>query len=426
MKIWIKKIFGFGLASFFSDFSHEMTLSFVPILVGQFIDPAHVPFYLGLISSLTDAFASFLRIFSGYISDRISHKKYLIATGYFITALFSMLVGFSRSIWHLLIYRILSFTGNGLREPPRDALIAATISPMYYGRAFGLNRAMDTLGSLIGPLVAFVLISRFSMRSIFLFSFIPGVFAVCAIIFLTYDIIPTPSIKESLTSPLFLGAQKTSLFSGSFIKNIRESILTLPRSFIIFVIILLIFDLSCFNRLLLLTRAQEILVDDGLSKAQSLVLLYSVFNIARALSELFIGSLSDFMNKILLLAFLGCGLSALVAFLLINTSMSFSYCSLIFILAGISTASITTLKKVSAAHLLPEHIRGLGYGLLQASEGFGALFSNIIIGFLWTWYQPTFGFTYVIILSVTAMILLIIFNATINGVPDKPGHNIGS
>lgn len=390
MKTWIKKTFGFGLASFFSDFSHEMTVSLIPLLVTQFVGPAQAPFFLGIISSISDAFASFLRLVAGFLSDRLSRKKPLIMLGYCMSALFSTLVGFTSSIWGVLTYRMLSFTGSGLREPPRDALIATAIKPANYGRAFGLKSAMDTLGSLVGPLVAFALVGIVSMRTVFMLSFIPGILAVGAILFFTKDI---------------LVPHKSSHSARSLLKDLSH----MPQSFLFFLIILFIFDLGCFNKLLLLSRAQEILTIDASSVAQWLVLLYAFFNITRACSEFAIGLLSDYVDRIMLLALFGCGFFAGVGFLLITPHASFAYCILIFVFAGISTAATTTLKEACAADMLPADIRGLGYGILQASQGVAALISSALIGFLWTHYSPLLGFSYVIVLSVSAMILLLSF-----------------
>jgi len=393
MKSWIKKVFGFGLASFFSDFSHEMTISLVPILVAQFVGAGQAPFFLGIISSISDGFASFLRLVSGFLSDRISRKKPLIMLGYGMSALFSTLVGFTHSIWGVLCYRMLSFTGSGLREPPRDALIATAIEPENYGRAFGLKGAMDTCGSLIGPLVTFMIVGIVSMRSIFVISFIPGILAVFAILFLTKDVsLPKKTVRISPT------------FWNDF--------LLLPRRFVIFLIILFIFDLSVFNKLLLLSRAQEMLATDQASVAKWLVLLYAFFNFTRACAEFLIGLLSDYLNRIVLLALLGCGVLAGVGFLLIRPHASLLYCILIFVLFGISTAAITTLKKACAADMLPADIRGFGYGTMQASEGFAVLISSALIGLLWTRYSALIGFSYVIVLSLAAMVLLLSFGLT--------------
>jgi len=393
MKIWIKKVFGFGLASFFSDFSHEMTISFIPVVVGQFVGPAQIPFVLGIVASVSDAFASFLRLTAGFLSDRLERKKPLIMLGYAMSGLFSTLLGFAHSVPMLLIYRMLSFAGSGLREPPRDAAMATVIEPEYYGRAFGLQRAMDTLGSLVGPLVALACIGIVSVKGIFVLSFIPGILSVLAIFFFTKDVVLP---------------KKTSKFSPTLWADFAQ----LPRAFIVLLAILFIFDLSCFNKLLLLSRTQEILPVTGsgsIGVAGWLVLLYAIFNFVRACSEFMIGLLSDYVNRILLLAVFGCGIFASVAFLLIPQHATFEQCILIFVLSGLSAAAATTLKKACAADMLPAEIRGLGFGVLQATEGFAALISSALIGFLWTAYSPLLGFSYVIVMSLIATVLLLGF-----------------
>lgn len=391
MKSWVKKIAGFGIASFFSDVSHEMTVSLIPIIVAQFVQPSQVPFFLGIIASLTGAFASLLRLFSGYISDMISRKKPLITLGYAFSGIFSALTGFAHSLWQVLIYRMLSFTGSGLREPPRDALIAATIEPEYYGRAFGFKNAMDTAGSLVGPLIALALASTLSMRNIFLVSLIPGLLSVGAIIFLTKDIVLKRDTK--------------SLQKRQLITNLK----LLPKSFLVFLAILFLFDLSCFDKLLMLARTKEILTVDSNAIAQALILMYAFFNSSRAVSEFVFGLISDFVNRILLLAFFGCGLFAVTAAMFMPAHVTYTYCALIFILAGMSIAASTTLKKAYAADLLPAEIRGLGFGILQAAEGCAALISSTVIGLLWTIYSPLLAFSYVIVLSIVSAISLVAF-----------------
>lgn len=400
MKSWIKKIFGFGLASFFGDFNHEMTISLIPILVAQFVGPARAPLFLGFISSLSDACASLVRLISGFLTDRLPRKKPLIVIGYAITAVFSTMTGFANSIWTVFLCRVLSFSGSGLREPPRDAIIATIIEPAYYGRAFGLRSAMDTFGGLIGPLVAFVCLGFLSMRGIFVLSFVPGLLAVLAILFLTNDPVIT---KKHTRHP-------SALWQDFF---------SLPPLFMLFLGILFIFDLSNFSKLLLLSRAQEVLSANPGFSSSWLVILYAFFNITRALGELFIGLLSDYVNRIVLLSLVGCGMFVILAFLLIASKASFLYYLLIFGIAGISTSTVMTLKKACAADMLPPQIRGLGYGTLQASEGFASLISSAVIGFLWVHYAPLVGFSYAIVLSLTAMILLFIFGL-LHGARNQP------
>lgn len=391
MKAWIKKVFGFGIASFLSDASHEMTVSLIPVIVAQFIAPPQLPFILGIIASITGALGSFLRLFAGFAADITSRKKPLIALGYALSAIFSTLTGFAHSLWAVLLYRILSFTGSGLREPPRDALIAASVSAENYGRAFGFKNAMDTTGSLVGPLVALALASTFSTKSIFMLSIIPGIAAVAAIIFLTQEI-PSKDVPTALKK-----------------KGFFQHLTLLPESFIWFLAIIFIFELSFFDKLLILARAQEILIVNHASLAPSLILMYAIFNISRALSEFIIGLISDYINRLPLLAFFGCFIFSVTALLLTAQHASYSYCSFIFAVAGLSTAAITTLKKACAADMLPEEIRGLGYGSMSAMSGIATLISSSVVGLLWTIYSPAWAFSYVMALSTCSTILLIFY-----------------
>ncbi len=390
MQKWIKKIFGFGLASFLCDFGHEMTISLIPAVVLQFVGADQVPFFLGILSSLCDACASFLRIFAGYVSDASPHRKLIIMFGYGLSAVCTTLIGFAQSLWSVTFYRILSFAGSGIREPARDAIIATIVEPKHYGRAFGLRNAMDTLGSLFGPLLTFILIGIISTQQIFVVSFIPGILAVFAILFFTKNV---AVVRKHTAVPLH--------FWNAWSR--------LPTSFLVLISILFIFDMSCFNKLLLLARAQEIIDIDTHCVTKVLVLLYALFNLVRACSEFLIGFLSDYLNRIILLALLGCGTFAVASFLLMAHQASFVYCCGFFSLIAISAAVMHTLKKSCAADMLPAEIRGLGYGVLQASQGFAALFSSALIGYLWTQFSAVLAFSYVIVMSLSAMILLVGF-----------------
>ncbi len=189
-----------------------------------------------------------------------------------------------------------------------------------------------------------------------------------------------------------------------------QDIKMLPRSFLIFLVIVFIFDVGSFNKLLLIARAQEILQTGSIARsAQLIVLLYAIFNSVRSCAEFILGLVSDYINRSVLLAIVGCGTLAITAWLLMIPHASLSYCALIFALSAMSTAPVTTLKKACAADMLPTPIRGLGFGLLQAGEGFASLVANILIGSLWTYYSVVLAFSYVVVLSLLAMVLLLCF-----------------
>lgn len=393
MKVWIKKTFGFGLASLLSDLSHEMTVSLIPVLVSDLVGSVNTPLFLGLLSGVPDACAACLRIFSGFMSDRINRKKPLILTGYFLSALFSALAGYSYSIRSLLFYRIISFAGSGLREPPRDLLIAASVEPAYYGRAFGLKSAMDTLGALIGPLIALICAQYFLPRYIFAFSFIPGIAAVFAILFYTQE----NASKDTQSDT-----------SVSFFTALGQ----MPRSFIVFLGIFFILDLGFINKLILLGRTKEMLGEEH--AFYLLILLYAIFNASRACSEYCIGRLSDTINRLYLLAAFGCGMLIVVSCMLASDNSSIYFCIFLFIAAGICAATIGTLKKAYAADLLPKTLRGTGFGILQASEGLALLLSGLLIGSLWHSFGSIVAFGFSMAIAMVSATALLLFARTIS------------
>jgi len=386
---WLNKnILGVGLTSFFSDASHEMTTAALPAFISNLVGNTLAPQFLGIISGLSDAASSFVKIFSGWLSDKIKKRKGLIVAGYAATGFFAGFTGFATNWLGALFYRTFAWMGRGLREPPRDALIADSVSPAYYGRAFGFHRAMDTLGAIVGPLFVFFALSHFGLKNIFLFSFIPGALAVIAVIFLVKE---RPKEDEK---------QK----SAGFWKDIAS----LPKEFRFFLLVMFIFGIGNFNRTLLLLRAQNVLTPiTGLLIAGGLsVLLYALRNVIQAIADYLIGYLSDIFGRKLLLAFFGFFIFGLMSLGLAFPIPALWFFVLLFVLSGISAAAYTALEKAYAADLLPANLRGTGYGVLQTIDGVGDFISSFMVGFLWSVISPASGFIYAAILSFGSAVML--------------------
>lgn len=389
-KNWLNKnILGFGLASFWGDFGYEIATAALPLLLVTLVGSAAAPQVLGFVSSISDGAASFLKIFSGWLSDRVPRRKPFLVLGYSLSGLFIGLIGTATTAGQIIAYRTCAWIGKGLREPPRDALIAESVQRQYYGRAFGFHRAMDTLGAILGPALMFFVLRSISLRSILFLTFIPGILSVLSILFLTTD----PG-----------RAQRHASSSGTALVQFRE----LPPSFLYFVSVALVFALGNFNKMLLILRAQELLSNLKIigSSEKYVVVLYILFNCVRAISEYSIGLLSDYIGRKNLLAFLGYTFFGIVSLGLLSISNSLILLTGIFIMAGISAATVTALGKAYAADLLPAQARGTGYGVLQFIEGIGALVSSLIVGTLWSSLAPTAGFAYSAILSFLAAALL--------------------
>jgi MFS family permease len=384
---WLNRnVAAMGFTSLFSDASHEMTTAALPSFLTELVGATSAPQVLGLITGLSDASSSFIKIFSGWLSDRLRRRKPLIILGYLLTGLFVGIIGFARDWIETFVYRVLAWIGRGTREPPRDALLADSVDKRFYGHAFGFHRAMDTIGAILGPLLAFLLISWLGIRNVFFLSLIPGSLAVLIIAI---------GVKETIRK---LEAQKGLFWHMK----------SLPKEFKVFVFIMFVFGIANFNRTLLLLRVQEVLTPlNGIIIAASVsILLYTIRNIAQALADYGIGSLSDKLGRKSLLASFG-------FFLFGITSLGFVYATdiyffvFLFVLSGISAATYTALEKAYAADLLPSSIRGTGYGVLQTIDGIGDFISSFVVGTIWALISPELSFVYAALLSFVSTLLLL-------------------
>jgi MFS family permease len=183
---------------------------------------------------------------------------------------------------------------------------------------------------------------------------------------------------------------------------------SLPKDFKVFLFIMFVFGIANFNRTLLLLRVQEVLTPlNGIIVAASVsILLYTIRNIAQALADYGIGSLSDKLGRKSLLASFG--------FLLFGiTSLGFVYATdiyffvFLFVLSGISAATYTALEKAYAADLLPSNVRGTGYGVLQTIDGIGDFISSFVVGTIWALISPELSFVYAALLSFASTLLLL-------------------
>jgi len=380
---------GFGLASFFGDVCYEMTTAVLPLFLSSFVPVAFVPTALGLISGVSDALASFVKLTAGWLSDRLNSRKPFIVIGYFLTGVFSALIGIATSVGQVLGLKSLAWVGKGLREPARDAAITDSVEPKYYGRAFGFHRAMDSVGAIVGPLLMFSLMNYISLRTAFLLSLIPALFSVLSVVVLTHE------VKETAQEP----------HKDGFFTQLNK----LPAGFKMFVAVMLLFGIGNFSKTLFLLRAQDLFATQtsGIIAGSWVVLLYALYNVARALSEFSIGLLSDIIGRKILLALVGFGLFAVCCVAMIFPITTFYTFAVVFIGAGISAAAVGALERSTAADLLPVELRATGFGLLQTIDGVGDLVSSVVVGVLWASISPVAGFVYAAVLSVCAVVLLL-------------------
>ena len=374
---WLNRnILALGLTSFFSDFGHEMATSILPAFL---VSIGGSPALLGLIEGVSDASTSLMKLVSGWYSDRIGKRKPFASVGYFLTAAGVGAFSLAFSWPQVLLSRVIAWIGKGTREPARDALLADSTTSRYYGRVFGLHRMMDTLGAIIGPALALVFIRLMPLRPIFLIALIPSILAFATIVLL---------VKEKG------GNRQESLQLFSSIKN-------LPVNFRFFLIAVGVFGLGNFADSMLILRATEIMTPTkGAAVATGLaILLYTFHNISYAAFSFPIGVLADKIGKRALLS-IGYFLTGVVSLGFILNVASLSYLVPLFLIAGIAIAITDALERAIAADLLPENLRGTGYGTLATVNGIGDFASSAVVGLLWTSVSPLAGFGYGAVMTI--------------------------
>jgi MFS family permease len=380
-----------SLSSLLSDAGHEMATAILPLFLISIGAPASA---LGIIEGVSDAISSFVKLGAGWFSDRIGRRKPIAVAGYLLTGLTTGFFAFASTWPQVLVIRSAGWFGRGIRGPVRDAMLADSVIPEARGRAFGFHRMADTLGAVLGPALALILLTMLAgqaatqeiYRQIFLLTLIPGILS--AISFLTL-------VKERSIGPI----NKKSLVS---------SVQAMPLKFRFYLIGVGLFGLGDFAHSLLTLRAAEILtpVMGATAAGQTALLLYVVHNILYAGMSFPIGALADRVGKRGLLA-AGYALASIMAIGWIIAVPSVWYLGLLFGLGGVFIAAEDALEGAMAADLLPEDLRGTGYGVMATINGLGDLVSSIMVGFLWTSLAPGFGFAYSAILSMAGAIVIL-------------------
>src|SRR6266576_6348888 len=177
---WLNRtVLGVGLTSLFSDWSHETATAILPAFLAAI---GAGPAWLGAIEGVADGLSSFAKLAAGHFTDRLKRRKPLAVVGYAFTALATASFAFATHAHHVLFGRAAAWLGRGVRSPAKKALLAADVPPNAYGRAFGLERLMDTVGAIAGPLTALWLLEAtgHSFRKVFLWTLLPGLIAVAA------------------------------------------------------------------------------------------------------------------------------------------------------------------------------------------------------------------------------------------------------
>lgn len=387
-------IFGFGIASLLSDLGHEAGTATMPALLTAL---GAAPAALGLIEGIADGVVSLGKLYGGQLANRLRWRKPLTIAGYLVTGLAVGLFGVAQSWVHLLLARVIGWLAKGLRGPSRSAMLADVAAKAALGRAIGFHRAMDTVGAVLGPLLATLLLSRIPVRQVFLWAMLPGILAALAFAVLVRG--QQHTIKEPPPS-------------------LWQSLQRLPGGFRRFLLAVLLFGAGDFARTLLILRAAQLLTPTyGATRAAAIgMLLFVLHNLVAAICAYPVGRIADSVSPRKLLA-VGYGLGVVTAMLAALAQPSLAMLTLLFGCAGLVIGIEETIESVVTARLVEGPLRGSAYGALAATNGVGDLISSSAVGLLWTAFGPLAAFLSAAVACALGTGLLVF---DLHGAPDKP------
>lgn len=392
-----KNVVAMGLTSLFTDISSEMIYPLLPLFLSQVIGAGATA--LGTIEGIAEATASLLKTVSGYISDKIKKRKPLVIIGYGLSAIAKPTIGFATRWFHVLFARFADRVGKGIRTSPRDALIADSSDPEDRGRSFGFHRSMDTLGAVIGPLLASGLLFLFtkhltwdnakSLRMIFLLSLIPAAIAVIILIAMVQE------VKSSSQ-----GEKKTS-----FSLNIKG----LSKEFKILLLIMAVFSLGNSSDTFLILRSANI----GFPQ-ERIPLLYTLFNILYAGLSTPMGALSDKIGRVktIMAGFLLYALVYLGFARISSPQMNLLW--ILFALYGVYYSLTEGVLRAFVADLSKREARGFAYGVYHTLIGLSLFPASLIAGLLWDKISPSTPFYFGSFMALLSFILFAIFFGKLN------------
>ena len=370
---WITRaVIGIVLATFFSDFSHEMATAVLPMYLASI---ALGPAALGVIEGVADFLVSISKLAGGVVGHRVTAKRPLASLAYLVTALGTAGIGLTGNVVALMSLRSVAWVGRGFRGPLRDHLLAGAVERSHYGRAYGLERAGDMLGAVAGPLVAALLIwLAIDFRTVILWTLLPGVAAASAMFFLTR------------------GAERGAEAESETQR--RPTRAAFPRAYWTFLAGVSLFGLGDFSRTFLIWLAASALGESGIQTGGSVsiaVLLYASHNLIAAVAAYPVGRFGDRSSKLRVLVG-GYGLGVVTNVLLAVAGGSLGLLVVAIVLSGIYISVEETLEKAVAAELLPVELRSLGFGILASANAVGDMLSSLYVGLLLQRGEPQWGF----------------------------------
>lgn len=379
----IRNVFALGFVSFFTDISSEMVFSLLPtFLLGL---PGASVAILGFVEGVAEALSYALRSVSGIFSDKIRKRKLLVLVGYGLSNILKPLFAVARAPIDVLVIRVSDRIGKAVRTSPRDALLSESVSDKHRGAAFGLHRAFDQTGAIVGPVFASVamLLLGLTIRDVFWLSLIPGTIALFILLFFVKE-----RVGKSAGEFKLLASVK-SVLKGDFSRLL---------------IIVCIFSLGAFNFSFILLHAQEAGIAEPL-----IPLVYAAVNVAHVAIAIPAGVLSDRIRreKVIILGY-GVFLASIMLMLLPANGLD---AFLVAIFFGAYVGVVETVQRAMVPAYVDKSVLGTAYGLYYLIVGFAFFVSNAVVGSLWEYFGSSMAVTYSTITSLVAIASMMLFLA---------------
>ena len=370
-KHWLNAtVFGIGVASLFSDLSHEVATSVLPQFLGSLGAAAAA---LGSVEGAADGLSCVAKLYGGWLADRVRSRKTVCAAGYGVMALAPFIIAAAATWPIVLIGRCVAWISRGVRSPSKKALMADAIEPEFRGRAFGFERMMDTCGAIAAPLLALALLgSGFKPVHVIFLSFVPAALAALFIMVLVRE-----KPREKIEPRPFLNS-----FSG------------FGNDFYQFLAAVGLYGCGDFAKSFYILYASTTLAHrmTPAEAATRAVAFYALYNAAYAVWAYVGGWLIDHFNKRIMLA-IGYACVAGAAGCMLAGAESYAALAAMFALGGAGIGIHESAEDTLAAELLPAERRGSGYGALAVVAGTGDLVSSALVGWLWALDGPELAFS---------------------------------
>jgi MFS family permease len=358
-----RNIYSFGITSFFNDTATEMTYWVLPAFL---ISLGAGPAQLGVIEGIAESVASFAKLFSGYLTDRLDRRKPLVVAGYFVANAVKPLLAVVTAWWHILLIRFTDRIAKGVRGAPRDVMVAESVGKDELGSAYGLIQSLDSAGAIAGPLLALVLLARFGIRSVFWAAAIPGALCVMVALF---------GIRETRRA-LDDGHPKPEKKAVAIPDPSSNG---LPTAFYIVLTAVTLFSLGNSSDMFLVMRAQNVGIPVSLAP-----LLGLVFNITYTLGSWPAGWFSDHFSRRWIAA-VGYLIFAGVYFVF-GWAPSTLVIWITMAIYGLYYALTQPVLKALVVQTVAQEIRGRALGVYFFLTSVATLAASLITGILWKRY----------------------------------------